>query len=288
MRVVEAPVEEDLAPFSRFLWQHRVPHRIFEERGRQVLELANDTAAEQVRAAYRAWRAGEIELDAQLTTTRVETPGARQRLRHLFERCPGVLILLLTALAVFPFSLELADGNLNPVAGALTFVDLHLPADRTLLQVLGDGQVWRWFTPVLLHFSVVHVLFNCAVTFELGRRVEMAQGTLAFLLLVVAIGVVSNCAQYLFDAHPLFGGLSGVAYGLLGYVLVMRRRRPAEPAWRMAPGLAFGLLLFLVIFSTGITEPFGLFVANAAHWAGVVTGALLALIVSLGNGRARA
>jgi len=288
MRVVEAPVEEDLAPFSRFLWQHRVPHRIFEERGRQVLELANDTAAEQVRAAYRAWRAGEIDLDAQLAATRSDLPGAGERLRHLLALCPGVLILLLIALAVFPFSLELADGNLNPVAGALTFVDLHLPADRTLLQVLGDGQVWRWFSPVLLHFSVVHLLFNCAVTFELGRRVEMAQGTISFVLLVLVIGVVSNCAQYLFDAHPLFGGLSGVAYGLLGYVLVMRRRRPGEQAWRMAPGLAFGLLLFLVIFSTGITEPFGLFVANAAHWAGVVSGALLGLAVSLADGRARA
>lgn len=288
MRVVEAPVEEDLAPFSRFLWQHRVPHRIFEERGRQVLELANAAAAEEVRAAYRAWRAGEIDLDAQVATSRIETPATGERLRRLLSHCPGVLALLLMALAVFPFSLELADGNLNPVAGALTFVDLHLPAGRTLLQVLGDGQIWRWFSPVLLHFSVVHLLFNCAVTFELGRRVEAALGTLRFVLLVLVIGVISNCAQYLFEAHPLFGGLSGVAYGLLGYVLVMRRRRPDHPAWQVAPGLAFGLLLFLVIFSTGITEPFGLFVANAAHWAGVVSGALLALVFPFGSGASHA
>ena len=39
-----------------------------------------------------------------------------------------------------------------------------------------------------------------------------------------------------------------------------------------------GLLIFLVIFSTGITEPFGLNVANAAHWFGLATGALLALV----------
>jgi membrane associated rhomboid family serine protease len=33
-----------------------------------------------------------------------------------------------------------------------------------------------------------------------------------------------------------------------------------------------------VIFSTGITEPFGLHVANAAHWGGLIAGAALGLV----------
>jgi len=282
MRIVEAPLEEDLAPFSSFLWQHRVPHRIFEERGRQVLELADGAAAEQVRAAYRAWRAGELNLELSAVSAPGALPGLPTRLALVVRRSPGLLFLLFASLAVFPFSLELGDGRLNAVAGALTFIDLSGPAGRPLLDVLTDGQVWRWFTPVLLHFSVVHLLFNCAVTFELGRRVETSLGTTGFLLVVLVIGVISNCAQYAFEHHPLFGGLSGVGYGLLGYLLVMRRRRPQDSGWQVAPGLAFGLLLFLVIFSTGITEPFGLFVANAAHWAGLATGVVLAVMTPLG------
>ena len=34
----------------------------------------------------------------------------------------------------------------------------------------------------------------------------------------------------------------------------------------------------VVTFTTGVTEPFGLYVANAAHWSGLGAGAVLALL----------
>ena len=78
------------------------------------------------------------------------------------------------------------------------------------------------------------------------------------------------------NPNPIFGGLSGVAYGLLGFVLVMGRLVADRPAWRLPAGLSGSLLFFLVLFSTGITEGFGLFVANSAHWFGLLAGALIA------------
>jgi GlpG protein len=149
-----------------------------------------------------------------------------------------------------------------------------------------SGAPWRLVTPIFLHFSAVHLLFNLAVTVDLGRRIEVGRGSLRFVLLVLVIAVTSNLGQYLVSGNPVFGGLSGVAYGLLGYVLVSRRRWPAETVWRVHPGFAFSLVLFLVVLSTGITEPFGLYVANEAHWFGIVTGAVLGLLVPL-PGRAR-
>ena len=80
------------------------------------------------------------------------------------------------------------------------------------------------------------------------------------------------------NENPLFGGLSGMAYGLLGYLLVMARRAPQDLRWQLPKGFSISLLIFLVVFSTGITEPFGLHVANAAHWSGLICGALLALL----------
>ncbi len=284
MRVVEVPLEEDLAPFSRFLWQHRVPHRIFEERGRQVLEVAEQPLAEQVHRAYDAWRRGELELAEVAIPAPAPAAGAgTAALRRLVRSCPGVTGLLLAAVAVFPFSLRLAEGEIAGIAAALTIVDLTRTASASLPEVLADFEVWRWLGPVLLHFSAVHLLFNCAVCFEMGRRVEAGRGTLGFLLVVAAIGIVSNLGQILLNPYPLFGGLSGVAYGLLGYVLVTRRRFPGEAVWQTSPALAMGLLIFLVIFSTGITEPFGLNVANAAHWFGLAAGGLLALASRRGS-----
>jgi GlpG protein len=111
---------------------------------------------------------------------------------------------------------------------------------------------------------------------ELGRRLEHEFGPWRLWQVVLLLGLVSNLGQYAMNPNPVFGGLSGVAYGLLGFVLVMERLVVERPAWHLPPGLSGSLLFFLVLFSTGITEGFGLFVANSAHWFGLVMGALMA------------
>lgn len=293
MRVIETSLEEDLSLFSRYLWQHQITHRIFEERGRQILEVLGNpdgkvTAA--VSAAYAAWREGKLVLQSVPRDTAAMQPGAlgdaepgRAWQRWLLD-CPVLALTLLLAIVVFPFALPLAEGEVTAVAGLLTIVDLRTATDSDLGAVLAQGAVWRWVTPVFLHFSVVHLLFNCVVTFELGRRIEMARGSVHFLLIVLLVAAVSNLGQVYWNAYPIFGGLSGVAYGLLGYLLVLQRRWPEDPRWQLPPGFALSLLVFLVIFSTGVTEAFGLNVANPAHWFGLVSGAVLALL----PGRVRA
>lgn len=279
VRAIETSIEEDLSLFSRYLWQQRVRHRIFEESGRQVVEVADAGSAEPVRAAYRAWREGRLVLERVGSEAGVARhPDAPLvRLSNLIRRFPVLIVLMAGSLAVFPFSLALADGQLGSVVGWLTIVDLRSNLSGTA--ALLEGPPWRWITPVFLHFSAVHLLFNLAVTFDLGRRIEFGRGSLRFGALVLVIAVVSNLGQYLMTGNPVFGGLSGVAYGLLAYVLVSGRRWPDEVVWQVHPGFAFSLVLFLVVFSTGITEPFGLFVANEAHWFGFVSGGVLGLLV---------
>jgi GlpG protein len=280
MRVIETSLDEDLKLFSSYLWQKRVIHRIFEERGAQVVELADPTLAEAVRQDYQAWRSGRLMLEAQPRPGAVPAAGPQAGWLRAIARYPGLAVLIALALLVFPFSYPVADGRIGTVVAWLTIVDLHssMAALPSLPQLLAQGEVWRWFTPMFLHFSVLHLGFNCAINIELGRRVERTLGGGGLWLLVLALAGVSNLAQYAFGGGPLFGGLSGVGYGLLGFILVMSRRHPGAAAWQLPPGLSGGLLVFLVVFSTGITEPFGLFVANAAHWGGVLTGAALAAL----------
>lgn len=286
MRVIETSLDEDLSLFSSYLWQSRVVHRVFEERGAQVLEVRNPEQADAVRGAYAAWKAGTLTLEAAPPAPRPAR--GRSGVVRALLRYPGLTLLIGLCVVVFPFSYPLTQDRLTALAAWLTIVDPRLvpAALPSLTELLAQGQVWRWITPMFLHFSVLHLAFNCVVTLELGRRIESVRGAGGFWLLVVVLSAVSNLAQYALGGGPLFGGLSGVAYGLLGYVLVLQRLLPGEARWHLPPGLAIGLLVFLVVFTTGITEPFGLFVANAAHWSGLVAGALAGVAAWRVGGRA--
>lgn len=276
MRLVTVSLDDDLAPYSRHLWLQRIPHRVFEESGRQVLELAQGADAARAQADFDAWRAGTLQLphpDALATTP------ANSDQPSLLRRVPVVLLLIAVAVVVFFVS---GSGQLRlPFTALFTIVDLHLPSDD-LSAALSRGEFWRPLSPIFLHFSAPHLLFNGAVIFEIGRRIETADGSVRLLGLVVLLGVLSNLVQYVLGDTPAFGGLSGVAYGLVGFVLVRARLNPGEPLWQLPNGIALGLLVFLVLFSTGITEPFGLRVANGAHWGGLIAGMALApLFVAL-------
>ncbi len=283
MRVIETSLEEDLSLFSRYLWQNRVAHRIYEERGAQIVEVAEAHSVDPVRKAYQDWRAGTLVLESR-PAVRADPGSTGRRVADLIRRYPVLAALLVTSLALFPFSLPVADGNLTDVAAWLTIVDLRPPAVPGWENLL-SAQIWRWFTPVFLHFSVMHIAFNLAVTAEFGRRVELGAGSTGFLVIVLVVALASNLGQFLVSGNPVFGGLSGVGYGLLGYVLARRRQAPDEPVWQVHMGFAWSLLIFLVLFSTGMTEPFGLHVANTAHWIGLVTGALLGWLPVLRVGR---
>lgn len=94
----------------------------------------------------------------------------------------------------------------------------------TLPEVYG-GQVWRLFTPMFLHFGIFHIVFNLLWTLEFGRVIELRQGWPAFILITLAISISANLSQY-FVSGPLFGGMSGVIYGLFGYIWIQSWLNP--------------------------------------------------------------
>ena len=155
------------------------------------------------------------------------------------------------------------------------------PAEGDLFVRIRQGEVWRLFTPAILHQDLLHILFNMIWLWVLGRPIEQRIGFFKTLLLTLAAGIGSNTVQYLMSG-PFFIGYSGVVMGLAGFIWMRERTAPWEgyPLNRatilfllLFIGAMFALQLgsfFVQIFSS---SHFVLNIANTAHIVGALIGA---------------
>jgi GlpG protein len=79
------------------------------------------------------------------------------------------------------------------------------------------GEVWRLVTPIFLHSGLLHLLFNMLWLYQLGGQIEAQESSRSVAIMVLVFASICNTAQYLVSG-PLFVGMSGVVYGLLGYL----------------------------------------------------------------------
>ncbi len=203
---------------------------------------------------------------------------------------PVVFCFLGISVLILPWSLQAGQWE-SPVIRALAIVDPYLSSNlgpvEGLLDALGRGEFWRLVTPAFMHFDFMHIAFNAAIVYVLGLRLEIRLGWLWMLVFMLSSAVVSNVVQLAWSGQSYFGGLSGVGFALLGGLIALGWLRPDDPAFQLPKQFIGSFLFFLVLFSTGLTEFIGLRIANAAHWAGLVTGLMLGLLLHgvLRNGR---
>lgn len=140
-------------------------------------------------------------------------------------------------------------------------------------QQLLQGEIWRLVTPIFLHFNLLHILFNMVWLYQLGTLIELKESSGLFTLQVLTIGIGSNLAQY-WVAGPLFGGMSGVIYGLFGYIWLRAKFDPWS-GYYIDPGVVIIMLIWLVLCFTGLLGP----IANTAHLTGLLLGGAWAWVL---------
>lgn len=156
-------------------------------------------------------------------------------------------------------------SQLGEAPAAISALYIADPSSALFGEVL-EGQVWRLITPALIHVGFIHILFNLMLWFDLAGAIERVKGSWYLLAMTLLIAVVSNTGQYLFEG-PLFGGLSGVVYGLFGFIW-MQSRLDARSEFMMRASTVWLLLGWFFVCLTGLVPS----VANWAHGLGLVIG----------------
>ncbi|MBA1196154.1 rhomboid family intramembrane serine protease [Pseudomonas plecoglossicida] len=276
IEVLRLPLTVDLSGFVSLLRRLQVPHRVSEEGEEQVL-WAPQALLEDVRQLYERYPEGndQIELPAAAQASLPRQPSLAQQARAC-KVTAGVLLLCVVVAAIT----GLGD-NLSTLSW-FTFLDFRVQGEylyfNSLAQGLSDGQWWRLVSPMLLHFGFLHLAMNGMWYWELGKRIELRQGPWLLLLLTLLFSLISNLAQHLVGGPSLFGGLSGVLYGLLGYVWLYQWLAP-NPHYRLPKGVLVMMLIWLVVCLTGVVGQLGFGqIANAAHVGGLLIGCLTGLL----------
>jgi len=184
------------------------------------------------------------------------------------ESCPLTFGLIAISLVVAYFT------GLDPQHDDPRVKWLWFSSDGTLQPIL-HGEVWRLISPVFLHFSQMHLVFNLISTWQFGMQIEYRLGTPRFLGMVLVIAILSNFGQFL-ARGPWFGGMSGVVYGLFGYIWVKGKLVP-DSGFNMPQQTVTLMLVWHVICVLGVVSN----IANWAHGVGLVTGIVMAFSGSL-------
>ncbi|MCF5172322.1 MULTISPECIES: rhomboid family intramembrane serine protease [Pseudomonas] len=276
--VLRLPLSVDLGGFVQLLQRMQVPHRVSEEAGEQVLWVP-ETISDDVRVLYQRFPAGDPDQQLDIPEQApIKRPGFLQQLRH----SPLTALVLLASIIVG--AVTLLGENLQ-VMSWLTFLQFRIVGEYIQFTPLADslaaGQWWRLVTPMLIHFGILHLAMNGMWYWELGRRIEARQGSINLLGLTLLFSLVSNYAQYVFGGPGLFGGLSGVLYGLLGHCWIFQLLSP-NPAYRLPRGVLVMMLVWLLLCLSGLVSMIGFGeIANAAHVGGLVIGCLTGLLGGL-------
>lgn len=258
----EFPLGQDLSALNRILNLHKIPHRFTEEGGKQRLWLARPEDAEAVTQLIQ--NPNDQQSPPETNSAGGITQEIPVHIRELYRF--DLKRHYLTLIMIF-------FGALGYLLVKLEWHDLYqrivfVPFDY----LVATSEYWRLLTPVFLHFSELHVIFNCIWIWEVGKRLEIFMGKRDYFLLFFCCAVLSNVMQFYFTGYIHFGGLSGVVYGFFGCIFMLAMRWPS-PILRMPPALyGFMLLMLVVGFTGGLNVLVDGEIANWAHLGGLIAG----------------
>lgn len=186
-----------------------------------------------------------------------------------FRREPATILLII--LNVLVFLVSESAGSSQDVMHMLDLGAAYTPL------ITENGEVYRLFTSMFLHFGISHLMNNMLVLFVLGSRLERAVGKLRFLAVYLLGGTAANIISMFLELktgeYSVSAGASGAVFAVMGamiYIVLRNRGRLEDLTVRQILIMA-AFSLYFGFTSTGVD--------NVAHVGGLLAGLILAVLL---------
>ena len=135
-------------------------------------------------------------------------------------------------------------------------------------------QYWRLITPVFLHGSVMHILFNMYALFTLGPSLEHYYGHWDYLRFYLICGFAGNVLSHVVSPKSVSVGASTAIFGLLAAqaMFLWKNRRIIRNYKRALQNIGFVLIVNLLLGLNGGIDNWG-------HFGGLLGGLLLSYLM---------
>jgi len=193
-----------------------------------------------------------------------------QMVRIHMPSVPPTYTYILLSITIFIYLLQVLSGflwgySVKYQLDPLTTLGALIPS------LTHEGELWRFITPVFLHGTIEHILFNMYALFAVGAFVERQYGHGRFLLLYFLGGFAGNVfsfvmskgdipsigastaifaligaeAVFFYQNRKLFGAQAQKALSNIGFIIVLNLflgLAPGIDGWGHVGGLLGGLI----------------------------------------------
>ena len=285
-RGVRTEIRPDASGVGVSLWVID-ENRLAESRSALSEFLANPNDSRFANSARAANEIRKAEVRANKEyARRVTDAGSVYASGQLLRRTPVVkaviaICVIVTLWANFGKRMTSDGENLS-----LKYINLTTPRydynDGWVLDDLKPAlstQPWRLVAPMFLHLSWLHLFFNMSFMTYYGAMIEREKKSGFLVFLIIFTQILSALSEYAWQVYAMndkvvmFGGFSGVGYGLFGFVWMYSEYNNYGYIRMDRQNFQYGLIWLVVCF-TGMVGP----IANGAHLGGMVAGMLIGII----------
>lgn len=143
-----------------------------------------------------------------------------------------------------------------------------------------DGEWWRVFTCMFVHYGLLHLALNMWALYQTGHFVEKLLGRSLFLTAYLGSGLIASFTSLLWHGDKIWSaGASGAVFGVFGMLIgFMLREKQSIPGAILKPMMRSSLTFAGYNLVYGMILPR---IDNAAHIGGLAGGLVLGWLIAL-------